>query len=350
MLKIVVHLVLVVIRFQIITSDSNCGYNGSDNKWPWLAAIFDSNENEYFLCTGTLITDNQIITTATCVHNKDQTHKNPTEILIRLGINNVTDENYVTAFPSDIFVFPNWKSSVDVALVQFDNPIQFSLDIHPICLSYLNSQVINEGVSVEFSTSGLKEEKISTLENEECSSQLLKNVICGNTSSCSTKPHSLFIFDNGKWFLHGIALTSLQSDNCNLTMFTKMNQIEDFVQKHSTAFSTNNETLTFSNKTKTKINNRFGIEEDIVVITEGAENFAMNLVKSLNQISDNFVVSSFSIYSSLLVAAEGTEGTSLEELQKTLSFSDIGSLRIAHRTLNYILRYSNLLQMDNCIP
>lgn len=340
MLKIVIHLVLVVIRFQIITSDTNCGDNGSNTKWPWLAAIFDSNENEFFLCTGTLITVNQIITTATCIHNKDHTHKNPTDILIRLGINNVTDENYVTAFPSDIFVFPNWESSIDVAIVQFDNPIQLSLNIHPICLSYLNSQVINEGVSVEFSTSGLKEEKISILENEECSSKLLKNVICGNTSSCSTKLHGLFIVDNRKWFLHGIALKSLQSDNCNPTIFTKINQIEDFVQKHSTAFSINNEseTLAYSNKTKTKVSNRFGIEEDIAVITDGAENFAMKLVKSLNQISDNFVVSSFSIYSSLLVAAEGTEGISLDELQKTLSFSDIGSLRIAHRTLNYILR------------
>ncbi|CAO1415802.1 unnamed protein product [Diamesa tonsa] len=103
-------------------------------------------------------------------------------------------------------------------------------------------------------------------------------------------------------------------------------------------FSTNNET--YSNKIITKLNSRFGIEKDIAVITDGAQNFAMKLVKSLNQISDNFVVSSFSIYTSLLVAAEGSDGISLEELQKTLSFTDIGSLRIVHRTLNYILRYA----------
>ena len=330
---------LVVIRIQLVASDGNCGNNGSDNKWPWLTAIFDNNENEHYLCTGTLISANQLITTATCVHNKDQTLKKPSDILIRLGMSHVTDENYVTAFPSDIIIFPNWKSSIDVAIVQFDYPIKLSPNIHPICLSYLNPQVVNDGVSVDFSSSGLKEEKISILGNDECFSN---NVICGNTSSCSTKSHSLFIIDNGKWFLHGIALKSLQNDNCNQMIFTKVNEIEEFIRKHSTEFYTNNET--YSNQIITKLNNRFGIDDDIAVITDGAENFAMKLFKSLNQIADNFVVSSFSIYTSLLVAAEGTEGKSLEELKKTLSFNDIGSLRIAHRTLNYILRYSKSYQ------
>lgn len=83
------------------------------------------------------------------------------------------------------------------------------------------------------------------------------------------------------------------------------------------------------------------------MVTDGAGNFAMKLVQSLNQIADNFVVSSFSIYSSLLVAAEGTEGVSLEELKKTLLFSDLDSLRIAHRTLNYVLRYFTLYLKDH---
>lgn len=221
MSKFVFYLVLLAIRLQLIASDKNCGNNGGVNKWPWMAAVFDSNENEYFLCTGTLITANQLITTATCIHNKDQTQRSPTDIIIRLGISNISNHNYVTAFPSEVFIFPNWKTSADVALVQFDNPVQLSVNIHPICLSYVNNHVINEGVSVEFSASGLKEERISILESKECSSKLSgnrdysENLICGQRS-CSTKSSGLFNDDNGKWFLHGIALKSIPNENCSL--------------------------------------------------------------------------------------------------------------------------------------
>lgn len=341
--KFAVYLVLIAIRFQLIASDNNCGNNGGDNKWPWLAAVFDSNENEYYLCTGTLIKTNQLITTATCIHNKDQTQRRPIDILIRLGIRKISDKNYLTAFPSEFFIFPNWKTLADVALVQFDNPVQLSINIHPICLSYVNIHVINEGVSVEFSTSGLKEERISILESKKCSSKLSanrvysENLICGQRS-CSTQSSGLLNDNNGKWFLHGIALLSLPNENCSLSIFTKINQIKDFIQKHSTNFSSENETQTYQIR-KTNLNNRFGITEGIAVITDGAANFAMKLLQSLNQITDNFVVSSFSIYSSLLVVSEGTEGDSLVELKNALSISDLDSLRIAHRTLNYVLRY-----------
>ncbi|XP_037955874.1 transmembrane protease serine 11A-like [Teleopsis dalmanni] len=104
---------------------------------PWLASIFQNNdENLVFICGGSLISKRIIITAAHCF----QFQTLPADLtLVKLGGSNTTDDTGVLSFGVEkIIIHPEYRNDfipdADIALLYLNSSITFTDFISPICL------------------------------------------------------------------------------------------------------------------------------------------------------------------------------------------------------------------------
>ncbi|EDV44017.1 uncharacterized protein Dana_GF18777 [Drosophila ananassae] len=115
-------------------------YNGQEysrGKYPWLTAIHHAQSGKRsFVCGGSLLSTNMVITAAHCVH-KMETHN----IFIELGRHDLYDNDEIGAEARNVkglLLHPDYNSrtqpDADVALVTMERPVVFNDIISPICL------------------------------------------------------------------------------------------------------------------------------------------------------------------------------------------------------------------------
>ncbi|XP_040211897.1 serine protease 33-like isoform X2 [Rana temporaria] len=111
------------------------GTNAIDGKWPWQVAVKDKESNGEYLCGGSLISPEWVMTAAHCIHLPIQVSNYKVYLgLYQLG---VISSHTVIATVRNIFVNSNYTNSGspgDIALIQLATPVTYTQYIMPICL------------------------------------------------------------------------------------------------------------------------------------------------------------------------------------------------------------------------
>ncbi|XP_061398401.1 spaetzle-processing enzyme-like [Musca vetustissima] len=176
----------------------------NDGEYPWMTLIEyeykeDPSKHEY-LCSGSLINSNYILTAAHCVTNKKWTAKriwlghsdqnNAIECLTQPG------GNYPTTFQSleidKIFVHPKYPENLhhDIALIRLESYVEFSQFIRPICIpfdNHLKSEKLTNTLA-EFGSWGVD----SQFEGIKSTTQFKMHLKIWDTMVCRQKYRTTF--------------------------------------------------------------------------------------------------------------------------------------------------------------
>lgn len=115
----------------------------SDGRAPFLVALKQRSDSK-LVCSGLLITNKHILTSAHCVHPKQvELGLGSLDIEVQLGRNNVntgSDTNFESRNVQSIFINDNYKYDSlkhdgDFAVLVMEQPVIFSSTIGPICLT-----------------------------------------------------------------------------------------------------------------------------------------------------------------------------------------------------------------------
>ena len=109
------------------------GRLSSPGAWPWMAAMFSRLQPDAFLCGGTVLSPQHILTAAHCVYTRS-----PVEILIRLGEHDFRNSTEAQSFDVGKITFhPEYNpltSAHDLAIVVLKKAAKFGCHVNNICL------------------------------------------------------------------------------------------------------------------------------------------------------------------------------------------------------------------------
>ncbi|XP_077305910.1 transmembrane protease serine 9-like [Lithobates pipiens] len=111
------------------------GTDSLDGEWPWQVAVKDTESDGSYLCGGSLISPEWVMTAAHCIHKPIQV----SNYKVYLGMYELylTSSHTVVASVSNIIVNYNYidtTSPGDIALIQLATPVSYTQYIMPICL------------------------------------------------------------------------------------------------------------------------------------------------------------------------------------------------------------------------
>lgn len=216
-LKNIIFLLTLLSAGNSLRSKSLCGVSikpiglihggkaSAKGQFPWIAAIYQIFD-DHFICAGTLIASNIVLTAAHCLQEKGQLQpRKPQDIIVKLGKHNLKrryERGSIVAYPSEFLIHPDWKHYTekydsDIAIIVLEFPVQFTEMIFPICM-WNQEEVpsVNSGVIVGWGKSERSEGIESTprqleltiFSNEDC---FLKNhrmaLISSKTTFCAGK-------------------------------------------------------------------------------------------------------------------------------------------------------------------
>lgn len=202
------------------------GRESTRGSHPWIVAIYQITDDQY-LCGGTLVASNIVITAAHCIQDKGQSKpRQPNDVVVKLGKHDLSkryERSSINAFPSEFIIHPDWnyfteKYDSDIAVIVLEYPVQFTEMIFPVCLwNYQEAPNVTTGVIVGWGkseTSTDKPKKPRALElnihtNEDC---FLRNyrmaLISTKNTFCAGK-------DSRSGPCHGKIKASLSSSKLN---------------------------------------------------------------------------------------------------------------------------------------
>ncbi|CRL03694.1 CLUMA_CG016754, isoform A [Clunio marinus] len=228
------------------------------NEWPFLVALMYVADMKFF-CGGTLISRSHVLTAAHCLQDKGQeTPLTPSQFVLHLGKYNLSalyEPGSITAFPEKITIHPKWnirqvKYDSDIALIKIYGTVPLSSNIYPACLwtselgvrNYQTGTVIGWGVTKDQLKSQHQsiprhiELKIVTnpvcYEDEVIASLISSRTFCAKGISGG----GLYMKANVKWFIKGIILSSLHTDEeiCDdesYSVFTDVTKFTNWIAK-----------------------------------------------------------------------------------------------------------------------
>lgn len=195
-----------------------------------------------------------------CIQAKNQdVARRPQDLVIKLGrydLSQQYERGAFDAYPSQIFMHPNWKTltinfDADIALIQLANQVSFTDLIYPICLP--SQTLVSRGGNGFIAGWGKSESnalhenitrelELSINTNEEC---FLKNsrfaqISSRNTFCAGTENESgpcqgdsgggLFILDQNRWFLKGIVSSSfVVLGKCDVTQDAVFTNVPKYI-------------------------------------------------------------------------------------------------------------------------
>jgi hypothetical protein len=129
----------VAMRFTSLVVN---GLKAERAEFPWLAAHF--HQSRSFICGGSLVSNNLIVTAAHCILDKGSTQPlNPSESTYYIGkykLNDLNESGFISSDVQRFIVHQNWNSSheasydSDIAISVLVKTIIFSNTIRPICI------------------------------------------------------------------------------------------------------------------------------------------------------------------------------------------------------------------------
>ncbi|PIO41130.1 hypothetical protein AB205_0216790 [Aquarana catesbeiana] len=116
------------------------GTDSLDGKWPWQVAVIDKESSGTYLCGGSLISPEWVMTAAHCIHKPIQV----SNYKVYLGMYqlNVISPHTVVANVRKIIVNSNYiieGGPGDITLLQLATPVTYTQYIKPICLPSSNT-------------------------------------------------------------------------------------------------------------------------------------------------------------------------------------------------------------------
>ncbi|XP_070504895.1 uncharacterized protein [Chironomus tepperi] len=266
--------VYLINLFVLVNSQDQCGisgidsagptgliYNGEsakDTQWPWAVALYlnDGKYRNYF-CSGTLISDQFILTAAHCIHNKGNSRYDADRITVTLGTADSSENKGVIRKVVETKMHPDWNDIVgtpydaDLAIIKLDRPVKFSNKIRPACLPKSHEKVFEiEGYVAGFGVSNddvldgkLRFLKIPTVTQENClwhpsgfSTTASKRTFCGGDltkSACRGDSGAGFVVKSFKSTFEVIGIVSAailaRDENCRANSYTVFTSVPLFV-------------------------------------------------------------------------------------------------------------------------
>ena len=112
------------------------GFESEPNSWPWAVAIYERTSfGTQFICGGTLIDDQYIVTAAHCFV-RSSASPNPNRFLIKTATHMLSSQKYYNEIQT-IIAHEKYQTRVrynDIALVKLKNPVEFNPTLAPMCL------------------------------------------------------------------------------------------------------------------------------------------------------------------------------------------------------------------------
>lgn len=135
---------------QWIDNDSKClikGFDAEPNTWPWTVAIYrKSGANQaYFICGGSILSKNLILTASHCLMNNYGTPAKPDDFLVKVGAHSLSTHKIFLKV-SQIIPHPNYNDNLryfDIGLIVVKYPIEFNPTVSPVCLPASNVENLN---------------------------------------------------------------------------------------------------------------------------------------------------------------------------------------------------------------
>ncbi|CAI9541892.1 unnamed protein product, partial [Staurois parvus] len=108
------------------------GTDSLDGQWPWQVGVVSEELDREYLCGGSLITPEWVLTAAHCIHKA-------IKLQVYLGMYQlgVISSQTVYVNVSSIIVNSNYTDTAspgDIALLKLDTPVNYTEYIMPICL------------------------------------------------------------------------------------------------------------------------------------------------------------------------------------------------------------------------
>ncbi|XP_032527396.1 serine protease gd-like isoform X1 [Danaus plexippus] len=229
-------------------------YNGvtyDPGEWPWLVAMYQRRfGNLNYICAGTLVTANHIVSAAHCIHRKS-TYTRKKNIVIRAGIYGLEDWNddIVTRSLKEVYIHEDYNSTTlenDILIMTLESPVPFNKMIQPACLwsgpIVLNEIVGKSGIVAgwganEQGSGGKGIPRMVTMpvvSTEDCKASkpdfhrlTSSRTLCagdrtGAGPCLGDSGGGLYLLHRGRWRLRGIVSLSLLSDDesqCDLKQY-----------------------------------------------------------------------------------------------------------------------------------
>lgn len=236
----------------------------SKGDWPWLVAMFLKKPRGLeFICAGSLVSENKVVTAGHCVKKKNGYKVNPDDLVLKIGVHNIqdwTEETSVTKSVLNIKIHEQYDVGAilnnDIAVLTLGTPVTFTDYIRPVCLWTGDSDlelVVGKIASVVGwgkdekgapATPEPKVAKVPIVSTTTCKASKVEFFkLTSDTTLCAgardesgpcngDSGGGLYVRYGGRWVLRGIVSKSLkdpESYSCDLKEFVVYTDAAKFV-------------------------------------------------------------------------------------------------------------------------
>ncbi|XP_060532775.1 brachyurin-like isoform X2 [Cylas formicarius] len=234
------------------------GRTATPHAYPYQALLFAYITSDSYLCSGSLISSNFVLTAAHCV-------KDASYALVHLGVHNMSStEPSQTAYNSSMFIIhERWNEAEmmnDIALIKLPSPATLNENIATIKITSAKdtyegdiARVTGWGLTANGATSSvLKYADVIVMSNQECATfdlyrnHIVASHICtsgaGNVGTCNGDSGGPLVFNGAQ-----IGIVSFGYSGCTMSkpsVYTRLTEFADWIKTNSdiAANSTSNPT------------------------------------------------------------------------------------------------------------